>query len=365
MSLFKNLLRPALFHIDAERAHKLSLAALKCGPTMPAASIKDPRLEVDLLGLKFPNPIGIAAGFDKNAEVPDAILRLGFGFSEVGSLTPRPQSGNAKPRVFRLPEDGGIINRMGFNNDGHASALARLQARSSRGGIVGVNIGANKDSDDFIADYEIGLTIFWQVADYFTANISSPNTPGLRDLQAKDALSELLKRLAEKQQQLQQETSLTRPVLVKISPDLSESQMDDIALVLAEYPPDGLIISNTTLARDNLINTENSNQTGGLSGKPLFENSTIVLAKMRQRVGTELPIIGVGGIDSTETAVQKLQAGANLLQLYTGMVFQGPDLATKINAGLLKHMNRENISHVSQMTGIRCDEWASAALSSA
>lgn len=363
MNLFKKLLRPALFHLDAEQAHKFSIIALKNSPVLPLTSIKDPRLEVDLLGLKFPNPVGIAAGFDKNAEVPDAILRLGFGYSEVGSLTPRAQSGNPKPRVFRLPEDGGVINRMGFNNDGHEAALERLQARKSKGGIVGVNIGANMNSADFIADYELGLATFWQVADYFTANISSPNTPGLRDLQARDALSELLKRLNAKRDELQQATSTSRPILLKIAPDLNAAQMDDIAQMLSAHPLDGLIISNTTLARDNLKNTQNQHEAGGLSGAPLFEKSTIMLAKMRQLVGPDLPIIGVGGIDSAKTAIQKLEAGANLLQLYTGMIFQGPDLATKINAGILKHLDRENISHVSRLTAIKTQQWASENLS--
>lgn len=359
MSLFKRILRPALFHLDAERAHKLSLLALKRGLSLPVIRTNDQRLAVSLFGLKFPNPVGLAAGFDKNAEVPDAILRLGFGFTEVGSLTPRPQAGNPKPRVFRLPEDNGVINRMGFNNDGHAAALARLEARKTRSGIVGVNIGANKDSDDFIADYELGLEKFWQVANYFTANISSPNTPGLRDLQARDSLTELLKRLADKRNRLTDATKISRPLLLKIAPDLDKHQMDDIAHVVASQPLDGLIISNTTLARDNLKNTRYHDEAGGLSGRPLFEKSTIILAQMRQRIGKVLPIIGVGGIDSANSAIQKLEAGANLIQLYSGMVFQGPDLAAKINAGLVAHMNQKNISHVSQLTGTSTDEWAS------
>lgn len=359
MSLFKNILRPALFHLDAEKAHKLSLLALKRGLSLPVMQTKDQRLAVSLFGLNFRNPVGLAAGFDKNAEVPDAVLRLGFGFTEVGSLTPRPQSGNPKPRVFRLPEDNGVINRMGFNNEGHAAALARLEARKARNGIVGVNIGANKDSDDFIADYELGLENFWQVADYFTANISSPNTPGLRDLQARDSLTELLKRLTDKRNELNETTKITRPLLLKIAPDLNENQMDDIAHVVASQPLDGLIISNTTLARDNLKNTRYRDEAGGLSGRPLFEKSTIILARMRQRIGTDLPIIGVGGIDSATSAIQKLEAGANLIQLYSGMVFQGPDLAARINAGIMTHLNRENISHVSQLTGKSTDEWAS------
>lgn len=359
MSLFKRLLRPALFHLDAEQAHKLSLLALKRGLAPPVIQPNDQRLAIKLFGLNFPNPVGLAAGFDKNAEVPDAVLRLGFGFTEVGSLTPRPQAGNPKPRIFRLPEDNGVINRMGFNNDGHAAALAKLEARKAKGDIVGVNIGANKDSDDFIADYEIGLEKFWQVADYFTANISSPNTPGLRDLQARDSLAELLKRLADKRNKLNDATRISRPLLLKIAPDLDKNQMDDIAHVVASHPLDGLIISNTTLARDNLKNTRYRDEAGGLSGRPLFEKSTIVLAQMRQRIGADLPIIGVGGIDSAASAIQKFEAGANLIQLYSGMVFQGPDLAAKINAGIVTHMDRENISHVSRLTGTSTSEWAS------
>ncbi|MBL4890623.1 MAG: quinone-dependent dihydroorotate dehydrogenase [Rhizobiaceae bacterium] len=362
MSLFKRILRPALFHLDAEQAHKLSLLALKRGLTPPIMQTNDQRLAVNLFGLNFPNPVGLAAGYDKNAEVPEAILRLGFGFTEVGSLTPHPQSGNPKPRVFRLPEDNGVINRMGFNNDGHAAAVARLEARKARGGIIGVNIGANKDSDDFIADYELGLEKFWQVADYFTANISSPNTPGLRDLQAKDSLAELLKRLADKRNTLVDATKISRPLLLKIAPDLNENLMDDIAHVVTSQPLDGLIISNTTLARNNLKNIKYSDEAGGLSGRPLFEKSTIILAQMRQRIGKDLPIIGVGGIDSAASAIQKLEAGANLIQLYSGMVFQGPDLAAKINAGIVTHMNRENISHVSQLTGTSTGKWTSKKL---
>lgn len=362
MSLFKHILRPALFHLDAERAHTLSLLALKRGVAPPVMQTNDQRLAVSLFGLNFPNPVGLAAGFDKNAEVPDAILSLGFGFTEVGSLTPRPQSGNPKPRVFRLPEDHGVINRMGFNNDGHAAALARLEARKARGGVVGVNIGANKDSSDFITDYELGLEKFWQVADYFTANISSPNTPGLRDLQARDSLIELLKRLDDKRRKLKDASKISRPLLLKIAPDLDEHQMDDIAHVVASQPLDGLIISNTTLARDNLKNTRYRDEAGGLSGRPLFEKSTIILAQMRQRIGKDLPIIGVGGIDSTASAIQKLEAGANLIQLYSGMVFQGPDLAAKINTGIMTYLNRENISHVSRLTGKSTDEWASKKL---
>ncbi|MFK5977270.1 MAG: quinone-dependent dihydroorotate dehydrogenase [Rhizobiaceae bacterium] len=359
MSLFKRILRPALFHLDAERAHNLSLQALKRGLSPPVTRSKSQRLAVSLFGLNFPNPVGLAAGFDKNAEVPDAVLRLGFGYTEVGSITPHPQSGNPKPRVFRLPEDQGVINRMGFNNDGHAVVLARLEARKARTGIVGVNIGANKNSKDFITDYELGLEKFWSVADYFAVNISSPNTPGLRNLQARDRLAELLKRLANKRNELYDTAIISRPLLLKISPDLNEHKMDDIAHVIASHPLDGLIISNTTLARDNLKNPKYNTEIGGLSGRPLFKKSTIILAQMRQRVGKDLPIIGVGGVDSTASAIQKLEAGANLIQLYSGMIFQGPDLATKINAGIITHMNRENISHVSQLTGTSTDEWAS------
>lgn len=359
MSLFKRILRPALFHLDAEKAHKLSLLALKNAPALPTKRSNDPSLIIEMLGLKFPNPIGLAAGFDKNAEVPDAILGLGFGFTEVGSLTPRPQSGNPKPRIFRLPKDGGIINRMGFNNDGHAAAFTKLQARKSRGGIVGVNIGANKDSEDFIADYEQGLTKFWMIADYFTANISSPNTPGLRDLQARDSLTELLKRLDARRNELHEASGISRPLLLKISPDLDENQMDDIAQVITANPLDGLIVSNTTLDRSNLKNIKYRDEAGGLSGRPLFEKSTIILAKMRQRVGQDLPIIGVGGIDDAASAIQKLEAGANLLQLYSGMVYQGPDLAAKINAAIVSHLKQQNISHVAQLTATKTGEWAS------
>ncbi len=361
MSALFGLARKALFALDAETAHGLTLAALKKGIVPPCPSVTDPRLQVEIAGLRIPNPVGIAAGFDKNAEVPDAMLRLGFGFAEIGTVTPRPQAGNPRPRIFRLTNDGAVINRLGFNNEGHAAALARLTAREARGGIVGVNVGANKDSSDFAADYVSGIETFFDLASYFTVNISSPNTPGLRDLQARDALSDLLKRVLGRRNELSEARGVSRPVFLKIAPDLAEAQMDDIAAVATKVVTgnglDGLIVSNTTLSRHGLAGNGGS-ETGGLSGQPLFERSTIVLARMRQRVGA-LPIIGVGGVDSGETALEKLRAGASAVQLYTGMVYRGPTLARDVNAFLQREIDRLGVANIAALSGVATDKWAS------
>ena len=314
MSFLSSLGRKGLFLFDPETAHGLSIAALKAG-VVPACPVKaDPRLAQTVAGIAFPNPLGMAAGYDKNAEVPEALLRLGFGFTEVGTVTPRPQAGNPKPRIFRLIEDDAVINRLGFNNEGHAAALGRLGA-CRRVALIGVNIGANKDSEDRIADYVAGIRTFYDVARYFTANISSPNTPGLRDLQAKESLHALLSALLAARAEEETRSGRPVPVFLKIAPDLTEEGLDDIAEVALAHPLDGLIVSNTTLSREGLRDIRHAGEAGGLSGKPLFEKSTVVLAKMRRRVGESLPIIGVGGVSSAETAAEKIRAGANLVQL--------------------------------------------------
>ena len=347
------LLKPALFTLSPERAHAASILGLKGGLLPPAQKIEDPRLAVNLAGMEFPNPIGLAAGYDKNAEVPDAVLRLGFGFAEVGTITPLAQPGNPKPRIFRLEEYEGVINRLGFNNDGHAAAIERLQQRNDRAGIVGVNIGANKTSEDFVADYEKGIEAFRAYATYFTINISSPNTPGLRNLQAAEALSVLLERVLAKAS----EVNAQQPVFLKIAPDLKLTEMDEIAGVVNASKLDGLIVSNTTLDRKQVDGHRNANEAGGLSGKPVFEKSTRALAQMRQRIDDQIPLIGVGGISSSEQAIAKLEAGANLLQLYSGLVYKGPYLARDINKGLLEHLKKHDIGHITKLIGTKTQDW--------
>jgi dihydroorotate dehydrogenase len=356
---FKHFARPGLFLFDAETAHGLSIAGLKSS-LMPKCRLKDdPRLTQTVAGIRFPNPVGMAAGYDKNAEVPDELLGLGFGFAEVGTLTPKPQGGNAKPRIFRLVSDEGVINRLGFNNAGHAAALVRLQARSGKPGVVGVNIGANKDSTDRVADYVAGIRSFYSVASYFTANISSPNTPGLRDLQAKDSLAELLDAVLSARNDEALKAGRRVPVFLKIAPDLTEEGMDDIAEVVLARDLDGLIVSNTTLARDGLKDPRFAGEAGGLSGKPLFAKSTTVLAGMRHRVGKSLPLIGVGGVSSAETALEKIRAGADLVQLYSCMIYEGPGLASEIVKGLSNVLDQQGLSSLSELRDSRVDHWRS------
>jgi dihydroorotate dehydrogenase len=326
MSLAFHLARPFLHKLDAEQAHVLTIKALKYAPNLGTGPITSEALKTKLFGLDFPNPVGLAAGFDKNAEVPDAMLGQGFGFIEVGTVTPKPQTGNAKPRLFRLSDDQAVINRMGFNNQGHAAVLQRLIERQKNGGIIGVNIGANKDSDDRPADYVLGLEVFSEVANYITINISSPNTPGLRNLQGKQDLQRLLERLNTARKS-------KTPMLLKIAPDLFPSDLKDIADCCAGGAVDGVIISNTTLARDNLRSNEHS-QAGGLSGRPLFNRSTQCLSDFSQLSGGKIPLIGVGGISSAATAAAKFNAGASLVQLYTALVYQGPALVKEICQGL-------------------------------
>jgi dihydroorotate dehydrogenase len=357
--LFQAIGRKILFSLDPEDAHGLSIKALKTGLVPACAARNDPALRVTVAGLSFPNPLGMAAGYDKNAEVPDALLKLGFGFAEVGTLTPLSQAGNPQPRIFRLVEDNAVINRLGFNNEGHEPAFHRLANRRSRAGIVGVNIGANKDSADRVADYVAGIRKFHTLASYFTVNISSPNTPGLRDLQARDSLRELLGKVLDARDA---QSGVRRPVFLKIAPDLPEASLDDIAAEIALHPLDGLIISNTTLSRTGLKSARNTAETGGLSGVPLFERSTIVLAKMRQRVGVELPLIGVGGIDSATTAITKIRAGADLVQLYTSMIYRGPGLAGKIVTGMSQALKRDGITTIAALRDSDTAEWAGRAI---
>lgn len=324
------LVRPILHGLDAETAHGLTIAALKRLPTQRVAAHS--QLATQVFGLTFPNPLGVAAGFDKNAEVPDAMLGLGFGFTEIGTVTPRPQAGNPRPRLFRLSEDEAVINRMGFNNEGHAAALRRLEARRGRVGIVGVNIGANKDSADRIADYVEGITAFSQVASYFTVNISSPNTPGLRALQSRAELEALLSRLnAARDKQTRRP-----PMLLKIAPDLRDDELEDIAAACGGGTVDGIIVSNTTLGREGLRSPLRGEQ-GGLSGKPLLELSTRQLAKTYLLTRGGIPLIGVGGVHDWESAYLKIAAGASLIQLYSALVYKGPALVRNILEGLSRN----------------------------
>lgn len=337
IGLFDRLARPLLRALDPEDAHGLTVRALKLTPRSHVA-VDDPRLAVRAFGLDFPNPIGIAAGFDKHAEVPDALLRLGFGFVEVGTITPRPQPGNPRPRLFRLEADEAVINRFGFNSEGAVAALARLRARVRRPGVVGVNIGANKETADRGADYVRLVEMLAPVASYFTVNVSSPNTPGLRNLQEAAALDDLLARvLAARERALPLRAV---PVLLKIAPDLTLSELDEIVAVARRRRVDGMIVGNTTISRPSGLTDAAARQIGGLSGKPLFPLATRMLAETFVRAEGAFPLIGVGGIDSPAAALAKFRAGASLVQLYSALVYRGLGLIGDIKAGLLETLGR-------------------------
>ena len=347
-----NLTRDTLLRMDPETAHGATITALRMG-LAPTQERPDPALlATSFCGLDLKNPIGMAAGFDKNAEVPRPLALMGFGMVEIGTVTPRPQAGNPKPRLFRVAEAEGVINRMGFNNEGHEAAFARLKGLRVPAAL-GVNIGANKDSADFVADYVLGVTRFADLADYLTVNISSPNTPGLRNLQADQALARLLDAVLNARAKARTRV----PMLLKIAPDLDEPAMDAIARVIGATDLDGLIVSNTTISRDPVAGLENAGETGGLSGKPLFSLSTQRLAQMRQRTGS-LPIIGVGGIHSPQTALAKFEAGANAIQLYSALVFGGLDLLDRIKAGLVSSVRAAGKKTIAELVGTRTDAWA-------
>ena len=339
-----SLFRPVLFLADAETAHGLSLAALRLLPLRPAPS--PPVLKQRVAGLDFPNPIGLAPGYDKNAEVFQAAFGLGFGFVEVGSVTPRPQSGNPQPRLFRLIEDKAVINRMGFNNDGMEVVAARLRAQSSarRFGPLGINVGANKDSDDRTADYVTATQRLADLADYVTVNISSPNTPGLRALQDKAALDDLLARV-------KAATPLGKPVFLKVAPDLEPADIDDIAVSVVDHKIDGLIVSNTTITRP-VMRSAHAAETGGLSGAPLRDLAQQRLIDFRKATGGAIPLIGVGGIASAEDAYARIRAGASLVQLYSALVYEGPTLARRLNDGLAALLKRDGFANVADAVGV-------------
>jgi len=340
MALYK-LLRPFAFALDAETAHRATVTALSLAPELPLPSFP-PELSQEVAGLRFPSPIGLAAGFDKDAECPDAMLGLGFGFVEVGTITPQPQAGNPKSRLFRLKEDRAVINRMGFNNHGQAAALKRLTKRGRRG-IVGVNIGANKDSADRIADYVAGVRTMSPVADYLTVNISSPNTPGLRNLQAGGELVELLAAVREAR-------TSGIPIFLKVAPDLEEGDHDRIVRAAIDTGIDALIVSNTTVSRPPL-KSAHGGEAGGLSGRPLKTLALEQLRLFRAASGGQIPLIAAGGVENAHDAWERITAGASLVQLYSAMVYEGPGIAKRIAEGLRTLLGLSQMANIAEAVG--------------
>lgn len=338
------LLRPLLFRVPAEQAHRLTLMALGAAP-LARRLAPEPALTQRVAGIVFPNPVGMAPGFDKNAQVPDAVLRLGLGFTEIGTVTPRPQAGNPAPRLFRLVEDRAVINRMGFNNEGAVAVAARLRARLGKPGIVGVNIGANKDSTDRIADYAAMTRTMAPLATYLTVNISSPNTPGLRALQDEGALAELLDAVIEAR------GALATPVFLKLAPDLQRADVDAICRIALDRRLDALIVSNTTIERPASLRSVHAGETGGLSGEPLRQMALERLREFRKASGGAIPLIGVGGIASADDAWERIRAGASLVQIYSAMVYEGPGLARAIVSGLAKRVREEGMTSIAEAVG--------------
>ncbi len=352
---------PLLRWFDPEDAHRMAIQGLRLLPPMRPRP-DDPKLAVRAFGLNFPNPIGMAAGFDKSAEAPDALLRLGFGFVEIGSVTPKPQAGNPRPRLFRLERDEAVINRMGFNNDGAQAVLRRLAARAHLGGIVGVNVGANKDTADRVADYVKLIETFAPVASYFTVNVSSPNTPGLRNLQQAAALDDLLAKVIDARERVRRNAG-DSPVLLKIAPDLSLSELDDVVQIARSRRVDGMIVANTTLARPSTLRKGGrAGEQGGLSGRPLFRLSTRMVAETYVRAEGAFPLIGVGGIDSGGAALTKIRAGASLIQLYSSLIYKGLGLVDDIKNDLSSTLLRTGRDSLSEIVGadaatITAEDW--------
>lgn len=336
--------------LPPEKAHRAAIGALERG-LVPAYRHHHEALKTTVAGLVLESPVGLAPGFDKNAECFEGALKAGCGFVEVGTITPRPQRGNPEPRVFRLSREQAIINRLGFNNEGMRAASQRLSARSGWG-IIGGNIGKNKDTQDAIADYTFAMQTIYKDVDYITANISSPNTPGLRALQAADELKALIEALQELRAQLVKSGARHKPIFVKIAPDGEDALFEAIAVVARKTALDGLIISNTTLAREGVENSRYAEETGGLSGKPLFAPSTERLRQMYRITKGSIPLIGVGGISSAEDAYAKIRAGASLVQLYTALVYQGFGLIARINDGLAELLAKDGFAHVSEAVGV-------------
>ena len=347
---FDSLTLPLLRRLDPEDAHRLAMGGLRLlPPGKPRAD--DSKLATRAFGLNFPNPVGMAAGFDKNAEAPDALLRLGFGFVEIGSVTPKPQDGNPRPRLFRLEQDSGVINRMGFNNDGAEAVLRRLATRARHGGFVGVNVGANKDSADRTADYVRLIELFAPVASYFTVNVSSPNTPGLRNLQQAAALDDLLARVVDARERVRKNAG-DSPLLLKIAPDLTLQELDDVVHIARSRRVDGMIVANTTLSRPAALRDQaKAKEQGGLSGRPLLRLSTRMVAETYVRAEGAFPLIGVGGIDSGGAALMKIRAGATLIQLYSSLIYKGLGLVDDIKADLVSTLRRTSRDSLSEIVG--------------
>ena len=343
---YSSLILPLLRRLDPERAHNLTLMGLQLGLGPSNTESDNPALAIQVAGIDFPNPIGLAAGFDKDARVFNAMLQAGFGFTESGTVTPKPQAGNLKPRIYRLPEDNAVINRLGFNNGGLDAYAKRMAGPKT--GIVGANIGRNKDSADAIEDYVTGARRIAPFCDYLTINISSPNTPGLRDLQRADALSTLVVAV----QSALTETGAEPPLFIKIAPDLTEADIDDIAAVAISSDINGLIVSNTTIERPKFLKGNHRTEIGGLSGKPLFTPSTALLSKMYKRCAGKLPLIGVGGIASGEDAYRKIRSGASLVQLYTALIYHGPRLITDIKRDLADFLEKDGFSSITDAIGV-------------
>lgn len=350
MSFIHDTATTALRFIDPETAHAAALQAMRFSLGPRARADRWPRLAATLAGLSLPNPIGLAAGFDKNCEAASGMLAAGFGFVECGTVTPRPQDGNPRPRIFRLTEDRAVINRLGFNNEGLDAFVDRLAARSGKPGVVGANVGANKDSADRIADYVLGLGRVWRHASYVTANISSPNTPGLRGLQERGALEELLGRLDEARAHLQAAHG-PRPLFLKVAPDLDEAAVAEIAELACTYKLDALIVSNTTLQRPPQLTSDNRDESGGLSGQPLFQISTHVLRQFAHALKGRVPLIGVGGVSSGSDALVKIKAGASAVQLYSGLVYEGPGLVARMLAELDGLLAAEGVDSIAEVVG--------------
>jgi len=342
VSLYR-IIRPLAFALDAETAHRMTIGALKLvpprrPPDFPAS------LRTCVAGLDFPTPVGLAAGFDKDAEVPEQMLSMGFGFVEVGTLTPKPQEGNPRPRLFRLSEDRAVINRMGFNNRGQAEAFQRLMGCTHMHGVIGVNIGANKDSADRIADYAEGVRAMAAVARYLTINISSPNTPGLRQLQDEGALKALLEAVNEAR------PKDGPPIFLKVAPDLGEGEPDQIVRVAIHHGVDALIVANTTVSRP-ALKSRHAGEPGGLSGAPLKALALRALRDFRSASGGQIPLIGVGGIGNADDAWERIRAGASLVQLYSAMVYQGPGIARRIALGLAERVKRAGLANIAEAVG--------------
>lgn len=343
--------RPFLFRVDPERAHRLAIQALASGLVRVPRHEDEESLRTRLWGLDFPNPVGLAAGFDKHAEAPDRLLGLGFGFVEIGTVTPKPQPGNPKPRLFRLQEDLAVINRAGFNSDGLEAYLRRLSRRRPKAGLVGANLGKNKDTSDDVVDYVAGVEATSALADYLVINVSSPNTPGLRNLQARESMERLIRAAQEAGAGAMPTGRRPPPLLVKLAPDLDQAGLADAAEVALSTGLDGLIMGNTTVTRPPGLRSRHKDETGGLSGAPLRELSTRKLADLYRLSGGRIPLVGVGGVSSGADAYAKIRAGASLVQLYTALVYEGPGLVRRIKRDLATCLRRDGFGSVAEAVG--------------